>query len=102
MTNTRQFVACKFRVSDTRTFTYHNDGEPVADGDQVRVPDPRTDGWKKVFVVSTSDEKPPFETKPILGLHVEEEPTPLEAAAERPAPDFVPAAGDPFGLPSLD
>ena len=70
----RQFVACKFRISDTRTFTYVNDGPPVADGDVVRVPDRRSTGWKKVFVVSTTDEAPPFECKPILGLHVEDEP----------------------------
>lgn len=77
----RQFVVCKFRASDTRTFTYHNDGEPVHDGDTVRVPDPRSDGFKKVFVVSTTDEVPAFTTKPILGLHTEDEPTPIEAAA---------------------
>jgi hypothetical protein len=70
---TKQYVACKFRVGDTRTFTYRNDGEPVHEGDVVRVPDRSSDGWKKVFVVSVTDEEPPFATKSILGRHVEEE-----------------------------
>lgn len=92
-----QYVACKFRIEDTRTYTYANEGDPVTDGDVVRVPDRSGDGWKKVYVVSTTDAAPAFECKPILGLHVEEEPTPLEAAApHEPHPD------DPFGLPSLD
>ena len=90
MPENRQFVAVKFRTSDTRTFTYTWDGEPLAEGDQVRVADRSGDGWKVVFVVSTTDEAPPFACKPILGRHVEEEPaTPIEAAAARPA-DFHP------------
>jgi len=70
-----QYVACKFRISDTRTFTYKNDGEPVAEGDAVRVTDRSGDGWKKVFVVSVTDVDPclPFDLKPILGKHVEPE-----------------------------
>lgn len=96
----RQFVACKFRINDTRTFTYHNDGDPVADGDTIRVPDKSGDGWKKVYVVDAAAPEPTaFPTKPILGLHVEEEPSPLDAAAP-PRADFNP--NDPFGLPSLD
>lgn len=77
----RQYVACKFRTSDTRTFTYHNDGEPVHDGDTVRVADRSGEGWKKVYVVSTTDEEPPFPTKPILGLHVDDDPELLTGAA---------------------
>jgi hypothetical protein len=64
----RQYVLCTFRQSDTRTYTYHNDGEPVAKGDVVRVEDARADGWKRVYVVGTTDEAPRFATKPILGL----------------------------------
>lgn len=79
----RQFVACKFRIADTRTFTYHNDGEPVAEGDHVLVPDRNGDGRKKVFVVSVSDEAPPFPTKPVLGKY-------------EPAPEIV--DDDPLGL----
>jgi hypothetical protein len=62
-----QYVACKFRASDARTYTYHNDGEPVAPGDFVKVADARSDGWKRVEVVSVSDAAPSFPTKPILG-----------------------------------
>lgn len=79
----RRYVACKFRIGDTKTFTYHTDGETYADGDIVRVPDRSGDGWNKVFVVSTSDEKPSFPTKPIIGLHVEEKPMPLETAVSK-------------------
>jgi hypothetical protein len=77
-----QFVAVKFRVEDSRTYTYAWDGEPLHDGDVVRVEDRSGDGWKKVFVVSTTDEAPPFQCKPILGRHVEEESdaTPLQEA----------------------
>lgn len=63
----RQFAACKFRSSDTRTFTYHNDGEPVAPGDVVKVPDRSGDGWRRVEVVSITDKQPPFSTKGIIG-----------------------------------
>lgn len=60
----RQYVAIRFGGRSQRTYTYHNDGPPVAPGDQVRV-DGR-DGWQWVEVVSVSDEAPEFETKPIL------------------------------------
>lgn len=62
-----QYVACKFRPTDTRSYTYENDGEPVAVGDFVKVPDNRSDGWKRVEVVEISDTAPPFACKPILG-----------------------------------
>lgn len=62
-----QYAACKFRPEDTRTYTYAWDGEPLAPGDQVKVADNRSDGWKRVTVVSVADEAPPFECKPILG-----------------------------------
>ena len=67
MSNPRQYVACKFRSSDARTYTYHNDGEPVAAGDIVKVADNRGDGWKRVTVHEISFDAPPFPTKPILG-----------------------------------
>lgn len=79
----RQYVAVKFRIGDTRTYTYSWDGEAFADGDVVRVPDRSGDGWNKVFVVSTTNEKPPYSIKPIIGLHVEEGATPLEAAVSK-------------------
>jgi hypothetical protein len=67
MTNPSVFVACKFKAEDTRTYTYQWDGEPLAPGDVVKVPDNRSDGWKRVEVVSISDEAPPFACKSILG-----------------------------------
>lgn len=50
----RQFVACKFRPGDRRSYTYHWDGEPLAPGDEVKVPDKSGDGWSRVIVDSVS------------------------------------------------
>ncbi|MFK4794916.1 hypothetical protein [Sphingobium sp. ZW T5_29] len=69
-----QYVACKFRPDDRRSYTYHNDGEPVAVGDQVKIAGRGDDGWQRVHVVAVSDEQPSFETKPILGKVEAEEP----------------------------
>lgn len=69
----RQYVVCKFRREDRRTYTYHNDGEPVAVGDAVKVEDRSGDGWKRVEVFAIADSEPPFATKPILGK-IEPEP----------------------------
>lgn len=69
-----QYVACKFRPEDRRSYTYHNDGEPVAVGDQVKIAGRDDDGWQRVHVVAVSDEKPSFDTKPILGKVEAEEP----------------------------
>lgn len=76
-----QYVAVKFRIGDTRTYTYSWDGEAFADGDVVRVPDRAGDGWNKVFVVSTTNEKPPYSIKSIIGLHTDIGQMPLEDAA---------------------
>lgn len=75
----RQYAACKFRPTDTRTYTYHYDGvEILVPGDDVKVPDAREDGWKRVYVVEVTDEAPSFPTKPILGkLDPETKPDPL-------------------------
>lgn len=62
---TRQFVACKFRSSDTRFYTFHNDGEPVAIGDSVIAETAR--GQSTVIVEMVLTEAPPFPTKPIIG-----------------------------------
>lgn len=65
MENARQYVEIRFKPEDQRGYSYHNDGEPVAVGDKVRV-DAR--GSEKIVeVVHLSDEAPPFETKPIIG-----------------------------------
>lgn len=81
----RKFVACKFRSTDTRAFTYHYDGEePLAIGDIVKVPDRSGDGWKRVEVVSITDEEPSFPTKGIIGLYnpdAEPDAKPAPAAA---------------------
>lgn len=66
-----QYVACKFRESDTRSYTYAWDGDPFAPGDVACVEDRSGDGWKKVFVVGVSDEAPPFQCKPILRRYVD-------------------------------
>jgi hypothetical protein len=68
---TRQFVKCQFNPWDQRSYTYHHDGEPVAVGDKVKVETTR--GVSVVEVVGLTDEQPKFETKPILGKHVEVE-----------------------------
>jgi len=75
----RQFVACKFRPGDRRSYTYHWDGEPLAPGDEVKVPDKSGDGWIRVIVDSVSWANPPFPTKPILG---KAEPIPAPAPTD--------------------
>lgn len=65
----RQFVGVKFHSSDKRTYTYWWDGEPVACGDEVKVPDRTGDGWRRVTVHEISMIRPPFATKPILGRY---------------------------------
>lgn len=64
----RQYLIAKFHSSDRRGYTYHNDGPPVAAGDQVKVPDRSGDGWTRVTVHEIEVPKPTFETKAILGL----------------------------------
>lgn len=63
---TRQYVACKFRPDDRRSYTYHFDGEPLAAGDEVKIAGRGDEGWQRVYVVAVSDEQPPFDTKPII------------------------------------
>lgn len=64
----RQFLSCAFKAGG-RAYTYHNDGEPLAPGDLVRV-EGRNGSEQRVEVVGlwADDAPPPFETKPILGL----------------------------------
>lgn len=64
---TRQYVAIEF-YPGARSFTYHNDGDPVEIDDEVLVPD-RRGGSKRVKVVWITGVMPHgFETKAILGL----------------------------------
>lgn len=59
--STRQFVACVFRPEDTRTYTFHNDGERLAVGDRAKV------ASGIVTVRAILDLAPTFPTKPIIG-----------------------------------
>lgn len=62
----RQYLACAFKEG-SRPYTYHNDGEPLAVGDLVRVAG-RSGSEQRVRVAALIDEPPSFETKPIIGL----------------------------------
>lgn len=64
---TRQFVAVLFKPWDTRSYTYHNDGPPVAIGDSVLVTTAKG-GQQAVTVSALPTEAPSFPTKPIDGL----------------------------------
>lgn len=85
----RQFVSVKFRPGDTRSFTYVNDGDPVAIGDEVKVPDRHGDGWNRVTVCDLPPGPPnnfPVEKlKAILGRVEPEAPKPAAAATAPPA-----------------
>lgn len=62
-----QYVAVLFNPWDRRTYTYHNDGDALAPQDEAVVVTDR--GESVVTVVSVSDQKPEFATKPILRKH---------------------------------
>lgn len=83
MTQVRQYVACTFRLGDTRSYTYHNDGEPLVIGDVAKVMDRSGDGWKRVHVVAIGDTPPSFQTKPILGKIDPEPEQDAEALTEK-------------------
>jgi hypothetical protein len=59
----RQYVSVEFNPGDRRAYAYHNDGPPVAVGDQVIVETKRGDAT--VRVVAIVPDEPPFETKAI-------------------------------------
>ncbi len=61
----RQYVAVKFNEWDSRTYTYHNDGEPFAVGDRIEVPTPK--GHQIVTVVEVTSDAPKFQTTEISG-----------------------------------
>lgn len=66
-----QHVAVKFSDKSERTYTFHNDGPPVAPGDRVLIGAGKS--TKTVVVHSVREPQPDdeplgFETKPILGL----------------------------------
>lgn len=59
-----QYIAVRFRPQDGRSYTYHNDGEPVEVGDRVSVSTSR--GEATVEVIEIIAEAPPFITKSII------------------------------------
>lgn len=61
----RQFVAIKFDPGAARTYTYHNDGEPIAVGDEIVIP--TKGGNKTVKVAGLPETEPPFRTAAIIG-----------------------------------
>lgn len=69
----RQFIECRFRPHDTRSYAYANDGEPVAVGDFVEV---ETRGGAKAIieVIALLDSEPPFATKLIISKAEKPEP----------------------------
>ena len=85
--DSRQFVACKFKPWDQRSYTYHNDGAPVAVGDRVTVETAK--GTQTVTVDALVPHAPTFPTKPILGLAPppDEEP-PAATEGFDPVPQF--------------
>jgi hypothetical protein len=80
----RQFVAVLFKPWDQRSYTYHNDGEPVAIGDSVIVETAK--GTQTVTVSALPTAVPPFPTKPIIG----------KAPPEGEAPAGEPPAAQPM------
>ena len=61
-----QYVACRFSPMDSRRYTYHNDGEPLAVGDFVKVA-ARGSDTRRVEVMEIISTPPKFDTKPVLG-----------------------------------
>lgn len=92
----RQYVTVKFRPNDKRSYTYHNDGDPVKEGDLVKIPGKtEADGWTALKVVYVQPEgfKPPFATKAILGLAPPKE-------EDKPSSLFDARGGSPHGDPA--
>lgn len=67
-----QFLKCQFNRWDSRSYTYENDGDALAEGDRVIVMTDR--GETEVTVVEICAEKPDFQCKPII-RKVEDEQT---------------------------
>lgn len=72
----RQYVAVNFGGASAKTFTYHNDGEPLAIGDKATV-NTKNGAIRTVEVVELFAEAPPFDTQPAFKL-----PPPKAAAGE--------------------
>lgn len=64
-----QFVQVKFSPESGTAYTYHNDGEPVAVGDNVQVE--RHGKWLTLPVYAVTDVEPTFVTRPIRPVPTE-------------------------------
>lgn len=62
----RQYVKVIFNEWDHKSYTYHNDGPPVARGNKVEVETAK--GRAAVTVVDVGVVAPSFATKPIVGM----------------------------------
>lgn len=64
----RQYLGCTFKPGG-KIYVYHNDGDPVVPGDEIKVPDPRGEpgDWLRASVVEILTIAPEFETKGVLG-----------------------------------
>ena len=67
-----QFIQCKFRPTDSRAYTYSNDGPEVAEGDLVKVANARAGATSIIHVVSVGLDEPSFGCVAIIGKHVPE------------------------------
>ena len=88
---TRQYIGVRFSPDAGRVYTYHNDGSPVAPGDEVKLPGRSGDSdWKRGYVCEVV-RKPTFATRAILGLAPRQEekappdPTPTQDSESAPA-----------------
>lgn len=61
---TRQYIACVFCEGDSRSYTYHNDGDPLTVGDKVKVEGRH--GPSSAFVVAVLDSAPEYPTKSVI------------------------------------
>lgn len=64
---TRQYLDCKFRPDDHRSYCYHNDGDALAIGDKAEVETDRGIVTVTIAGIWPSDRTPIFKTKPIVG-----------------------------------
>lgn len=77
----RQYLSIAFRPGG-KTYVYHNDGDAMLPGDEVKVPDPRGEpgDWLRAHVVEILINKPDLATKAIVGR------LPIADAANEPRP----------------
>lgn len=90
MQTRRQFVSVQFQPGDSRSYTYHHDGDPLSEGDRVVVETKK--GRSTVTVLSVGADEPHFPTKPIIG-RADGAPLAMHESAQAPGSvDFAPPA----------